>query len=119
MSKLVSIRHQVRVQPQAAKRFSTTSISMVRHKKDNFGRGRKNLHATRSLAIPLPASEHLDGARQADDCVRSRPAFRAACWDLNHCDAKRCSGKRLVRLGMMRELSIGQKFAGIVVSCVS
>ncbi|KAF2767095.1 DUF367-domain-containing protein, partial [Teratosphaeria nubilosa] len=45
-----------------------------------------------------------------------RPAFQAAAWDLNHCDAKRCSGKRLMRLGLMRELHVGQKHAGVVVS---
>ncbi|KAH9828602.1 Ribosome biogenesis protein [Teratosphaeria destructans] len=42
--------------------------------------------------------------------------FKAAAWDLNHCDAKRCSGKRLMRLGLMRELHVGQKHPGVVVS---
>ncbi|KAL2163397.1 hypothetical protein VTH06DRAFT_5454 [Thermothelomyces fergusii] len=46
----------------------------------------------------------------------SRPAFKAACWDLGHCDPKRCSGKRLMKLGLMRELHLGQRHAGVVIT---
>lgn len=41
---------------------------------------------------------------------------KMAMWDFNHCDPKRCSGKRLERLGLMRSLKVGQKFKGVVVS---
>ncbi|KAL6303154.1 hypothetical protein BKA93DRAFT_362710 [Sparassis latifolia] len=37
-------------------------------------------------------------------------------WDFDHCDPRRCSGKRLARLGFMKELKVGQRFRGIVVS---
>lgn len=85
-------------------------FDMVRHKKDNFSsRGRKYTNAPRSRGPP-------QGGEDAEGENRSKPAFKAACWDLGHCDAKRCSGKRLIRLGMMRELHVGQKFAGVVVS---
>ncbi|RMD41984.1 hypothetical protein DV735_g3139, partial [Chaetothyriales sp. CBS 134920] len=45
-----------------------------------------------------------------------KPPFKAACWDFGHCDAKRCSGKRLMHFGLMRELPVGQKFPGVVIS---
>lgn len=83
---------------------------MVRHKKDNFSRGGKKFSNPRPR--PVPRGDDDDAA------TSSRPAFRAACWDLGHCDPKRCSGKRLMRLGLMRELHIGQRFPGVIVSYV-
>ncbi|GAB7353901.1 hypothetical protein MBLNU459_g4251t1 [Dothideomycetes sp. NU459] len=86
---------------------------MVRHKKDFSNKGKKHANGGRS-ARPLPPARGSEAAE--DGAAAKRPAYKAACWDLGHCDAKRCSGKRLMRLGLMRELHVGQKFAGVVVS---
>jgi pre-rRNA-processing protein TSR3 len=37
-------------------------------------------------------------------------------WDFDHCDPKRCSGRKLSRAGVILDLKVGQKFAGIVLS---
>ncbi|KAI7111971.1 RLI and DUF367 domain protein, partial [Hortaea werneckii] len=79
---------------------------MVRHKKDFASKGKKGSNTPRTYAHHA----NPDGAHS------KRPPFKAAAWDLNHCDAKRCSGKRLMRLGLMRELHVGQKHPGIIVS---
>jgi pre-rRNA-processing protein TSR3 len=36
--------------------------------------------------------------------------------DFDHCDPRRCSGKKLARLGLINVLKVGAKFRGIVVS---
>ncbi|KAL8812644.1 MAG: hypothetical protein Q9200_000872 [Gallowayella weberi] len=82
---------------------------MVRHKKDNFSKNRRG-HPTPHHR-PARNNPSEDG-----ELISQKPPFRAACWDLEHCDPKRCSGKRLMHFGMMRELSVGQKFPGVVIS---
>ncbi|KAK4612222.1 18S rRNA aminocarboxypropyltransferase [Fulvia fulva] len=81
---------------------------MVRHKKDFSSKGKKGANRTQA--------QHTHPDRENGMGGNKRPPFKAAAWDLNHCDAKRCSGKRLMRLGLMRELHVGQKHSGIVVS---
>jgi hypothetical protein len=39
--------------------------------------------------------------------------------DFNHCDPKRCSGKKLERAGVIKSLRIGQKCRGVVITFVS
>ena len=72
---------------------------MVRHKKDNF-RGKKS-HGPPRRSGPSSASA---------------PDFKAACWDLGHCDPRRCSGKRLMKLNLLRSLHPGQRHPGVVIT---
>ncbi|KZM22671.1 ribosome biogenesis protein tsr3 [Ascochyta rabiei] len=92
---------------------------MVRHKKDFKSNNKYSNRGGRPKGAGPPRARRDSGSEGENDAENPRPKkpeFKAACWDLGHCDAKRCSGKRLMRLGMMRELHVGQKFAGIVVS---
>ncbi|KAG0126921.1 hypothetical protein HOY82DRAFT_580862 [Tuber indicum] len=44
--------------------------------------------------------------------------FKARCWDLGHCDRKRCSGQKLMREGLIRSMPLDKKFNGVVITPV-
>ncbi|CAK7272113.1 ribosome bioproteinsis protein tsr3 [Sporothrix epigloea] len=84
---------------------------MVRHKKDFHGKGKK------PHGPPRPRPHGGDGGDgDGGTGVQRKPNFKAACWDLGHCDPKRCSGKKLMKLGLMRELHLGQRHAGVIIT---
>ncbi|KAI6779916.1 Ribosome biogenesis protein-like protein [Emericellopsis cladophorae] len=78
---------------------------MVRHKKD-FGKGKRG-----GAHSGPPRSR-----RTNEDGTPVVVPFKAACWDLGHCDPKRCSGKRLMKLGLMRPLHVGQRHKGVIIT---
>ncbi|KAK3942071.1 putative DUF367 domain-protein [Diplogelasinospora grovesii] len=101
---------------------------MVRHKKDNFSSRGRRLHSGPPRGTPRGAPSNprpSNGSDNEDDTSSrpelpssgsARPNFKAACWDLGHCDPKRCSGKKLMKLGMMRELHLGQRHSGVIIT---
>ncbi|KAK4042953.1 hypothetical protein C8A01DRAFT_44023 [Parachaetomium inaequale] len=94
---------------------------MVRHKKDNFSSRGKHFNRgpprnARQIEAENNATTDETTSPAASRASASRPPFKAACWDLGHCDPKRCSGKRLMKLGLMRELHLGQRHSGVIIT---
>lgn len=113
-----------------------------KHSGSSTGRGRgrsggkrpraANTHTRRGLLASDPSSAGTvsDVAREPipptdedgkdEDGSSSGPnvpiTVPVAMWDFDHCDPRRCSGKRLARQHLITELRIGSRFRGVVLS---
>ncbi|XP_020236937.1 ribosome biogenesis protein TSR3 homolog [Cajanus cajan] len=71
----------------------------------------------------IPATENVEGEEEEEEEL-TEPKIKLAMWDFGQCDAKRCTGRKLSRLGMLKELRVSNGFGGVVLSpagnqCVS
>nr|SVE73706.1 EOG090X0A5X [Daphnia atkinsoni] len=79
------------------------------------------------MSVSSPQNTNVASVRTDDGSCSSgdeQASFPVAMWDVEQCDPKRCSGRKLSRLGMVKILRLGQRFNGLVCSpmgekCVS
>eukprot|EP00123_Amoebidium_parasiticum_P006601 comp17517_c0_seq1/m.17049 comp17517_c0_seq1/g.17049 ORF comp17517_c0_seq1/g.17049 comp17517_c0_seq1/m.17049 type:complete len:330 (-) comp17517_c0_seq1:638-1627(-) len=55
---------------------------------------------------------------QGEDESGSNLTVKLAMWDFNQCDPRRCSGRKLARMKLVKELRLNQRYHGIVLSPV-
>lgn len=76
----------------------------------------------RSNQVDYPPPERTESSQTSSSESSSDPedagdiSISTAMWDLGQCDPKRCSGRKLVRLGVTRLLKIQESFHGIVLT---
>ncbi|KAG6542332.1 hypothetical protein Mapa_016258 [Marchantia paleacea] len=69
------------------------------------------LAANESLPVEVPEED-------ANGNVKVKLPIHLAMWDFGQCDSKRCTGRKLSRLGFLRDLRVHQHFGGVVLSPV-
>ncbi|KAG9292193.1 hypothetical protein G9A89_023913 [Geosiphon pyriformis] len=93
---------------------------MTRQKSNAFKRRGDASSGSRSISDPQTSKsdENIQGIEteiQTDDYSEILP-MPLGIWDFDHCDPKRCSGKKLVRLGLVKLLKVSNRFRGITLS---
>ncbi|KAF9925400.1 ribosome biogenesis protein tsr3 [Modicella reniformis] len=77
------------------------------------GRGGRAHPLRRDRDAGAENARDMDRGEDSEVRIRSNIPMPLGMWDFEQCDPKRCSGKKLERMGMIKTLKISQRFLGV------
>ncbi|CAG04371.1 unnamed protein product, partial [Tetraodon nigroviridis] len=97
---------------------------MGRKRSDKFVRsdnkGKDKRHKMKGKSLEVFTEEMHTALEGLSAAGAEAPQVKFPCplamWELGHCDPKRCTGRKLVRKGFVRNLRLNQRFHGLVLS---
>lgn len=107
--------------PKSQRKYHQSTKSYQHHHQQQH-EGRQLAERAADLTLSDSGSNESDSTDSEDN--GKAPDFKIAMWDLKHCDPKKCSGRKLQRHGLIKNLKLGQRFPGLVLTpigthCVS